>query len=307
MNIEIIAAESLGVRGLCCRVDLPGRRIVIDPGVALGYRRSGLLPHPVQVAAGRWVRRAIVSRLATATDVILSHYHGDHVPLADANPYQLSIQDLPPEFSALRVWSPSPRILSGTVRRRFDELNRRCEKNLCIAEGRTEGPLSFSTAVAHGRPSSHLGSVMMTRIDTGSGIFVHASDIQLLHPTAIDIILAWQPDIVLAGGPPLYLDTLGPGERLSAWENAQRLARAVPILVIDHHLMRSLEGAGWLAALSARTGGRVHCAADFMRRPRRLLEAERARWYRQRPVPPDWHRRYEKSAPAIASDPGDDF
>lgn len=25
MNIEIFAAESLGVRGLCCRVDLPGR------------------------------------------------------------------------------------------------------------------------------------------------------------------------------------------------------------------------------------------------------------------------------------------
>ena len=43
MSIEIIGAESLGVRGLCCLVTLPDRRIVIDPGVSLGYVRHGLL------------------------------------------------------------------------------------------------------------------------------------------------------------------------------------------------------------------------------------------------------------------------
>jgi len=46
MTLKIIAAESLGVRGLCCQVSLPGRCIVIDPGVALGYWRHGLMPHP---------------------------------------------------------------------------------------------------------------------------------------------------------------------------------------------------------------------------------------------------------------------
>ena len=36
MSLEIIGAESLGVRSLCCLVSLPDRRIVIDPGVSLG-------------------------------------------------------------------------------------------------------------------------------------------------------------------------------------------------------------------------------------------------------------------------------
>jgi hypothetical protein len=52
-KIEIIAAESLGVRGLCCLVMDPQRRIVIDPGISLGYLRYGLLPHPLQIAMGR--------------------------------------------------------------------------------------------------------------------------------------------------------------------------------------------------------------------------------------------------------------
>ena len=79
MNIDIIAAESLGVRGLCCLVTLPGRRIVIDPGVALGYVRHGLLPHPLQISVGHSVREKILQVLETATDVVFSHFHGDHV------------------------------------------------------------------------------------------------------------------------------------------------------------------------------------------------------------------------------------
>ncbi|MCF7854750.1 MAG: hypothetical protein K9N51_08135 [Candidatus Pacebacteria bacterium] len=64
MNIDILGTESLGVRGLSCWVRAADRRILIDPGVALGYHCRGLLPHPLQVAAGEDVRRAIVDRLA---------------------------------------------------------------------------------------------------------------------------------------------------------------------------------------------------------------------------------------------------
>lgn len=82
IGLELIAAESLGVRGLCCRVDLGHRCIVIDPGVALGYLRHGLLPHPLQVSIGEKVRENILAALEQATDVVFSHFHGDHVPLA---------------------------------------------------------------------------------------------------------------------------------------------------------------------------------------------------------------------------------
>ena len=54
MYIEILGAESLGVRGLSCVVGVNDRKIVIDPGLALGYRRHGLLPHPAQGNAHRF-------------------------------------------------------------------------------------------------------------------------------------------------------------------------------------------------------------------------------------------------------------
>jgi len=148
MNMEIIGAESMGVRSLCCLVTLPDRRIVIDPGVALGYVRHGLLPHP---------------------------FHGDHVPLVGANPYQLSFQALPSCFRELHCWSKSDDGLSSVMSKRFQDLAGLMGANLQIAEGRSEGPLSFSRAVPHGAPDSNMGTLMMTRIEMDSQVFVHAA------------------------------------------------------------------------------------------------------------------------------------
>ncbi|WP_125179985.1 MBL fold metallo-hydrolase [Thiohalobacter thiocyanaticus] len=290
--VKVIGAESLGVRGLCTALDLPGSRIVIDPGVSLGYRRSGLLPHPVQVAIGRQVREQIVQALETATDVVISHFHGDHIPLADANPYQLSLRDLPAKFPALRCWSKSTEGLPGPFARRYKDLKALLGGNLQIAEGRTEGLLSFSDPVPHGAADSGMGSLMMTRVELPGGVFVHASDIQLLDDDTVQRILDWQPDIVLAAGPPLYLRRLDQAALETAWNNALRLARSIGCLILDHHLTRSRAGADWLKALSRAAGRQVWCAADYMQRPRQLLEAERARLYARFPVPAGWHQAY---------------
>lgn len=48
MELAVLGTESLGVRGLCCLVRAGGRCILVDPGVAPGYTRNGLLPHSVQ-------------------------------------------------------------------------------------------------------------------------------------------------------------------------------------------------------------------------------------------------------------------
>jgi len=292
MNIEIIGAESMGVRSLCCLVTLPDRRIVIDPGVSLGYVRQGLLPHPVQIAVGRSVREKILQVLENATDVVFSHFHGDHVPLVDANPYQLSIQSLPSCFRELKCWSMSDDGLSSDMSKRFEDLVGLMGANLQIAEGRSEGPLSFSRAVPHGAPDSNMGTLMMTRIEMDSRVFVHASDIQLLDDTTTDRIIDWWPNIILAAGPPLYLDRLNKAQRECAWGNAVRLAQSIDVVILDHHLMRSKEGAVWLDELSITVGKQVYCAADFMGRPRRLLEAERPQLYEEMPVPHGWHDNY---------------
>ncbi|WP_319523746.1 hypothetical protein [uncultured Desulfosarcina sp.] len=191
-GIEIIGAESMGVRSLCCRVTLPDRRIVIDPGVALGYRRSGLLPHPFQVAVGRDVREKILQALRDATDVVFSHFHGDHVPLMEANPYQLAVRELPETFSRLRCWSKSGDGLSAGMQKRFDDLADLLGDRMEVAEGRSEGALTFSRSVPHGAAGGHMGTVMMTRIDMGCSIFVHASDIQLLDGPTVDRVIDWR-------------------------------------------------------------------------------------------------------------------
>ena len=294
MSLEIISAESLGVRGLCCLVTLPDRRIVIDPGVSLGYMRHGLLPHPLQVAEGCKVRDKILCLLENATDVVFSHFHGDHVPFAEANPYQLSIHSLPPHFSELRCWSKSNNDLSSKMDRRFQDLKELSGANFHIAEGHSEGPLTFSRAVPHGASGNNMGTLMMTRIDMGEQVFVHASDIQLLDDSTVDKVISWHPDIVLAAGPPLYLDQLDKAGRECAWRNAMRLIQNIDVLILDHHLMRSKEGVDWLEKLSTSVGKKVYCAADFMNRSRLLLEAERSQLYEKMTVPEQWHNDYAK-------------
>lgn len=139
-----------------------------------------------------------------------------------------------------------------------------------------------------------LGMVMMTRIEGEDTVFVHASDIQLLNSEAVSLILAWRPDILLVGGPPLYLSWLSSKRRRGAWRNARQLDRHMGTLILDHHLLRCEEGLSWLDRLSSETGHRVICAADFMGRPRCLLEARREQLYAEMPVPKGWHAAYAR-------------
>jgi len=62
MKIEILGTESLGVRGLSCFVETGNRKILIDPGIALGYMKYKLLPHPFQIAVDERIQKKIVDR-----------------------------------------------------------------------------------------------------------------------------------------------------------------------------------------------------------------------------------------------------
>jgi uncharacterized protein len=294
MFINILGTESLGVRGLCCVVEIQGRKIVIDPGLALGYQRDGLLPHPAQVAVGEQVRWRIVVAVEDATDVVISHFHGDHVPLPDANPYQLQAQAVAIQLRAARLWAKGTTGLSPSMVDRRAALAETLGREIPNAEEQGDGVLAFSPSMPHGRPHTHLGTVMMTRIEGEGVVFVHTSDIQLLDEEAVSLILDWHPDVALVGGPPLYLSSLSSEERTLAWANAKRLARHVESLILDHHLLRSEEGLVWLQRLSFETGRQVLCAADFMGQPRCLLEARRLQLYEEMPVPDGWHEAYAR-------------
>jgi hypothetical protein len=113
-----------------------------------------------------------------------------------------------------------------------------------------------------------------------------------LHWAQLALLIDWQPDIVLAAGPPLYLTQLSSQQRKRAWENGLCLAHEVETLILDHHLLRCEAGQRWLERLMIATEGRVCCAADFMERLRRLLEARRIQLYSDMPVSEGWHEAY---------------
>ncbi len=292
-SIEIIGTESLGVRGMCCLVTVGKRRILIDPGIALGYRRHGLLPHPGQINTGIKIRQRILEAMRGATDIVFSHFHGDHVPLLRANPYQLSFGQMADYLPDAHIWTKSKEGLSAKMQHRALDLEELFGAKLKVAEECQDGPLTFSGPVPHGLPGERFGTVMMTRIDMGTKVFVHASDIQLLNNETVSKILQWQPTIVFVDGPPLYLGSLTGLQRKKAWENGLRLARSVEMLIIDHHLLRSESGLLWLSNMSRIAGGKIYCAADFMHKPRLPLEAQRPELYRKIPVNENWHRNYE--------------
>jgi len=299
VTLKIIGTESLGVRGMCCLVQAGEQRIVIDPGVALGYMRRGLLPHPAQVAVGVGVRQAIIEELANATDVVFSHFHGDHVPLREANPYQLSMQHMAALPENSHCWSASWKNQSPKMQQRALDLAVILGNRMKIAEECSSGTLSFSPALPHGLPQSRTGTVMMTRVKADGQVFVHGSDIQLLADQAVNTILQWQPDMVFVSGPPLYRQSLSASVLQQAWENGIRLAENVETLIIDHHLLRSEQGLNWLDKLSQAAGKKIFCAADFMRRPRLLLEARRTELYQEMEVPENWHQKYEQGKVSV--------
>jgi len=251
-----------------------------------------LLPHPVQVGVGEIVRQKIIAELRDATDIVFSHFHGDHVPLTDANPYQLDVRQVEHLFDEVRIWAKGPQGLSQKIENRAKSLVFALDRDLPNAEGQTDGTMTFSKAVPHGEAHSSLGKVMMTKISDGESVFVHTSDIQFLSSCPISEILDFQPDIVLTDGPPIYLRHFMKGKEEDAWNNVLRLAYGVDTLILDHHLLRCEEGLSWLQRLSEETGHRVICAADFMGRPRHLLEARRAQLYKEIPVYNGWHEQY---------------
>lgn len=204
----------------------------------------------------------------------------------------------PRKFAQPTAWSKSPRDLPEERRHNDQDLSELMGGGLRAAETLSDGRLSFSASVPHGGRGSSRGNVMMTRVETGRGVFVHASDIQLIDDATVGSVLAWTPDIVPGAGPPLYLSQVTARQRARAWDNAIRLAEAVEVVILDHHLLRSREGERRLDRMSMKVGKDVSCATDMMKVPRRLLEADRRKLYGEIYVPPNWHEDYARCRPA---------
>ena len=291
VKVLMLGSESLGVRGLSCFLEYRGIKVLIDPGVALGFTRWGLHPHPIQAVAGDEVRKKI-KRLWKNTDyVILTHMHGDHVPLYNANPFQLSLYQLNSN-SSVKIISPDLMMLRGVGKIRLEKIRDVYGINVVtLGNGGFEiGPIRIYGAYPHGMSVGTKTYVAL--MDLGEKV-MHLSDTELLSKRVIDLARSLRPDIIITDGPPIYRflhDRELVNDVLSkASENLRGLAEVAHTIIVDHHINRCDEGYKWVREEADRKKYTIiTTTAEYMGESPLLLEAWRRTLYEHYPVSNKW-------------------
>jgi len=300
IRIEPVAFESFGVRSMCTSVKTPDVSILIDAGASLGHRFR-LLPHPKEYEALRQARTAIARAASSAHIITVSHYHFDHYTAAWNN------------VDAIWTWSSrdeAERIYSDKIvlakdwrkdvnpsqRRRgwiFQEIIRDSSREFLVADGQSfkagDTVISFSKPAPHGEDDTQLGWILITTVERDGDVLVHASDIQgpILDSTA-KLLLDSLPQILIIGGPPLYLSDykIGQDSLSKALGNLASLAKTIPLMILDHHLLRAENWRQYCSPVfeaAKAYGHRVLTAAEFAGNPERELEHQRKILYESEP------------------------
>jgi len=314
-GVEVVplAAESMGVRSLAALIRTPDTGVLIDPGVALGFREQ-LHPHPSEYRALSDRRKEIQRAAPEAELIVVSHFHHDHFMPFFEN-YALfwsSPEDAAALYQQHRVWCKDIRnhVNWSQQGRGYDFIRRVRDvaREVVYADGRAlklgATTVRFSPAVPHGEENSGLGWVVMTAISYHGVTVVHASDIQgpMAAQTA-DWILSQKPLVLLLAGPPTYLSPghVAPAVLAKAGENLSRLVVKIPTVIVDHHLLRDANWRSWIAPVQAVAEANHHSlttVAGARGLPEQLLEAQRSQLYAKNPPTPAytaWTRSIQSS------------
>lgn len=305
IRVVPLAFESLGVRSMCTYVETPDVKILLDAGVSLGPRRFGLPPHPKEYAAIKKIRERMLN-LADKVDVVtVSHYHFDHqTPSYTDWAYNWSSAEIAERvYSGKIVFMKSYRSKINTSQRRrgwmFVQTGGKYAERLETADGRAfrfgDTSIRFSKPVFHGEEGSQLGWIVMTTIERNSEKVLYTSDVQgpMIDGT-LETILSEKPDLIIVGGPPLYLAGLVKSESIMAgMRNLGRIVEAVPTTILDHHLLRDK---GWREAAkpvldtASKMGHMIVTAAEYVGEKNALLESQRKELYEAEPPNKDFNK-----------------
>lgn len=278
MKIIPLAFDSLGTRSMATYVETCDLKVIIDPAVSLAPIKSGLPPHPIELAreAQHW---EMIKRYAEKADVlIVTHYHYDH-----HNPFEPEIYQDKITF----VKHPTLNINKSQQIRAMEFLDiiKNLTKELNYSDGREfqfgKTKITFSQAVPHGNIDK-LGYVTEVSITDGSYKLVHTSDIEGGNlDCQLEFILKENPDIVIFDGPMTY-----PFQNILP--NIVRIIKETNVkdFIIDHHYLRKLKWKNKLKEAidtASKLSKRVICIAEFLGVEEDLLEAKRKQLYEQFP------------------------
>jgi len=298
VQVTPIGFESLGVRSMCTFIETSDVRVLVDAGVALGPRFRKL-PHPREYQARDLCRARIREYAAKADVIVVSHYHNDHHTPNYTETVWLgsSLEESEQVYQNkivlvkdIRNWINFSQRRRGWMFQRFvRKIGSKCE----VADGKTfeygGTKVKISEPVPHGEEHSELGWIIMTTIESQGEKVLHASDVQgPMYKQTTRSILKAKPDLLILGGPPLYLE----GVKVEASsirqgiKNAAGIARRVPTLIFEHHSLRS---ENWrdkstpVFDAGAKAGNKVTTGAEYLGMAPNLLESRREQLYEVQP------------------------
>jgi predicted metallo-beta-lactamase superfamily hydrolase len=256
IDVVPIASESFGVRSLCTSVSTPDVKLLLDPSAALAMR-EGREPHPLEYQRLMKTLELILAEAPQADILSVSHYHYDHVRPGFTNfRYNLSSRDeLQRMFQDKIVFAKDNREnVNASQRRRgffFEKDVSGVAEEIRWVDGQSysfgETTVSHSYPLPHGPIDTNLGYVIATTIEHAGRRVLFAPDVQgPVVSDTLSFILSSNPDAAIVGGPPVYLKRFEDAHRHAALNSLMELAARVPLLVVDHHLMRSKGWREWL-------------------------------------------------------------
>jgi hypothetical protein len=308
IRIVPLAAESLGVRSMCTYAETPDVKVLLDAGVSLCPNRFGLPPHPLEFRAIVEARRRITEAAEKAEIVTLSHYHFDHhTPSYEDWLCNWTAKDETAKqiYQGKTVLIKNPKeSINYSQRRRgwmFQKTGGKYAKKLEIADGKSfifgkSTTVKFSEPVFHGPENSALGWVLMATIQYWDEKFMFAPDVQgPIAKRTLEIINDEKPQLLMIGGPPLYLSKFKVDENQikAGMENFDKIVKTVPYIILDHHILRDenwREKASSAFDAAREAGCKILTAAEFLGKENAFLEANRKRLFVENPPSKDFDK-----------------
>ncbi|MBN2151307.1 MAG: hypothetical protein JW839_07680 [Candidatus Lokiarchaeota archaeon] len=308
IKVEILGAESMGVRSMCCTVTTPDISFLMDPGCSLGPRKGNEIPHPLEYKKLHELTDRILSSASRCGRIFISHYHHDHYKprMADELYVHTSNALTSDLYRGKEIYIKSPGHHIGRNQearcRYFKQSVSRLASTIHDADFRRfefgGTTVDFSHPVPHGEPGTKLGHVIMARVSVEDEHFVFAPDVQgpVVEDTA-KFILDTPVDVLFVGGPPFYLEE---GLKSFPFDEARRLMvklhEHIPLIVLDHHCCRDQASYNsYVKATRAEAKGSaaarghvITSAAGFMGTELAFLESSRDRFYAECPPSADF-------------------
>lgn len=295
IEVTPLAAESMGVRSLCTKIETPDIKIVLDPSAALAYRPP-YEPHPLEYKALDAALQRIRLNAEDADILTISHYHFDHIRPGVTNwHYNFSTkEDRLAVFGAKTILAKDGRSdINASQRRRAYYFQKDLHEisNIMVADANqfTYGntTITFSPPLPHGPDESKLGYVVAATVEYADFKVIYAPDVQ--GPTsrkALSYLMSVNAQLAIVGGPPLYLSGFAPKDRQDAFFSLSALAAEIGVLVIDHHMLRNDSWCDWISPIkriAKESGNRVCSMAELAGTDPQHLEARRKDLYEQQP------------------------